>query len=237
MFGRALQGQADEGDGNAVELPDLVGRKHGLAGALLDRGGGEIVKFGAEERMRPLAFVDRDDSRRSASAAVRPCPRRIRDCRPRPSRAPSSTAIRWWARRETSPTGTGWRRSGRRRRRRSCCCRPSRSCLTSVAMCSAPPAGTVIFLVLSSGSAILMPPGGGSRLPWKSLIARMRSSTGALCAACAAATWAERDQPASQRAREGSGRSGCSHDFTIEPAVRRFHEAFRLTPSCARRTP
>ena len=40
-----------------------------------------------------------------------------------------------------------------------------------------------IFLVLSLGSAILMPPGGGIRLPWKSLMARMRKLTGAvLCA-------------------------------------------------------
>ena len=46
-------------------------------------------------------------------------------------------------------------------------------------MCSTPPAGTTIFLVLSSGSAIRMPPGGGRRLPWRSLMARMRNSTGA----------------------------------------------------------
>src|SRR4051812_43327273 len=53
-------------------------------------------------------------------------------------------------------------------------------------MCSAPPAVTTVFLVLSSGSAIRMPPGGGRRLPWKSLIARIRSSTGA-------AVWASED--------------------------------------------
>src|SRR3982074_281337 len=49
-------------------------------------------------------------------------------------------------------------------------------------MYSAPPAATAIFLVLSSGSAILIPPSGGRRLPWKSLIARIRKSTGAPCA-------------------------------------------------------
>src|SRR6266705_558971 len=50
-------------------------------------------------------------------------------------------------------------------------------------MCSAPPAGTTVFFVLSSGSVILIPPGGGRRLPWKSLIARIRNSTcAALCA-------------------------------------------------------
>ena len=46
-------------DGNAAELPDRVGGKHGLAGALLEGAGGEIAKFRAEERMRPLASVDR----------------------------------------------------------------------------------------------------------------------------------------------------------------------------------
>ena len=56
---RAFQGQADESHGNAAELPDRVGGKHGLAGALLEGAGGEIAKFGAEERMRPLASVDR----------------------------------------------------------------------------------------------------------------------------------------------------------------------------------
>ena len=56
---RALQGQADEAHGNAAELPDLVGRKHGLAGALLEGAGGQITKLGAAERMRSLAAVDR----------------------------------------------------------------------------------------------------------------------------------------------------------------------------------
>ena len=56
---RALQRQADEGDRNAVELPDFIGGKHGLAGALLDRAGGEIAKLRARKRMRSLAFVDR----------------------------------------------------------------------------------------------------------------------------------------------------------------------------------
>src|SRR5882724_13086716 len=51
-------------------------------------------------------------------------------------------------------------------------------------MCSAPPAVTTVFLVLSSGSVILIPPGGGRRLPWKSLMARMRNSTGAAVWAC-----------------------------------------------------
>ena len=57
--GRALQGEADEGHGNALELLDLVGRKQGLAGALVDRAGGEIAEFGAGEGMRALAAVDR----------------------------------------------------------------------------------------------------------------------------------------------------------------------------------
>ena len=57
--GCALQGQADEGHGNAVERADFVRRKHGLAGALLERAGGEIAKFRAGEGMRTLAFVDR----------------------------------------------------------------------------------------------------------------------------------------------------------------------------------
>ena len=56
---RALQGQADEGDRNAVEAADFVSRKHGLAAALLERAGGEIAKFGARKRMRSLALVDR----------------------------------------------------------------------------------------------------------------------------------------------------------------------------------
>ena len=138
---RALQRQADEGDRNAFELPDLVGGKHGLAGALLDRAGGEIVKFRARETDAAPGICRPGGSRHSASAAIRPCPRRIRDCRRRRAPAPSSTALRWWARHGTSPTETGWRRSDRRPRRRSCCLCPSRSCLTSVAMCSAPPAG------------------------------------------------------------------------------------------------
>ena len=119
---RAFQRQADEGHRNAVELPDLVRRKHGLAGALVDGGGGEVVKFRAGKRDAAPGSRRPDGSRHSASAAVRPCPRRIRDCRRRRSPAPSSTATRWSARRETSPTETGWRRSGRRRRRRSCSC-------------------------------------------------------------------------------------------------------------------
>ena len=57
--GRAFQRQADEGDGNAVELLDLVGREDRLAGAFLDGAGGKVAKFRAEKRMRPLAFVDR----------------------------------------------------------------------------------------------------------------------------------------------------------------------------------
>ena len=55
----ALQGQADEGDRNAVEFADFVSRKHGLAAALLERAGGEIAKFRARKRMRSLALVDR----------------------------------------------------------------------------------------------------------------------------------------------------------------------------------
>ena len=56
--GRALQGQADEGNGNTVELSDLVGREDGLAVSGVEGGGGQIMKFGAGKRMRPLAFVD-----------------------------------------------------------------------------------------------------------------------------------------------------------------------------------
>ncbi len=53
-----LQGQPDEGDGDALEFPDLVGRQHALARRRLDRGGREIAEFGTRERMRPLAAVD-----------------------------------------------------------------------------------------------------------------------------------------------------------------------------------
>ena len=43
--------------------------------------------------------------------------------------------------------------------------------------------GAILIGVVAAGSAILIPPGGGSRLPWKSLIARTRTSIG--CAAVA----------------------------------------------------
>src|SRR5260370_42083560 len=56
--GRALQRQADEGDRDALELPDFVRREHGLAGALLDGRDRKVVKLRAGERMRPLTFVD-----------------------------------------------------------------------------------------------------------------------------------------------------------------------------------
>ena len=56
---RALQGKSDEGHRNALEFPDLVRRKHGLSGALLDRAGGQVMEFRALEGMRSLAFVDR----------------------------------------------------------------------------------------------------------------------------------------------------------------------------------
>ena len=55
----ALQGQADEGDRNAVEAADFVSGKHRFPGVLYDRAGGEIAKFCARKRMRSLALVDR----------------------------------------------------------------------------------------------------------------------------------------------------------------------------------
>ena len=45
--------------GMPSNVADFVRRKHGLAAALLERAGGEIAKFRAGERMRPLALVDR----------------------------------------------------------------------------------------------------------------------------------------------------------------------------------
>ncbi len=57
--GRVLQRQADEGDGNAPELPDLVRGKNRLASALVEGRSREIVKPGAGKRVRPLAFVGR----------------------------------------------------------------------------------------------------------------------------------------------------------------------------------
>ena len=174
MSGRALQGQADEGDGNAVELPDLVGREDGLAGILSRRWRRQGSETLRRETDAAPGICRSDGSRHSASAAVRPCPRRTHDCRPRQSRAPSSTSIRWSARRGTSPTESGLAPIRSPAATKIVLLWPSRSCLTSVAMCSAPPAATVIFLVLSSGSAIPIPPGGGRRLPWKSLMARIR---------------------------------------------------------------
>ena len=55
--GRALQGQADEGNGNPIEFPDCVSWKYRLAGILLDGGGREVMELRAEEGMRPLALV------------------------------------------------------------------------------------------------------------------------------------------------------------------------------------
>src|SRR5580693_10366731 len=78
---------------------------------------------------------------------------------------------------------------------------PSRSCRTSVAMYSEPPAGTIIFLALSPGSVIRMPPGGGRRLPWKSLIARIRRSTVSLVWAM---DWQAGDNDASSATRIGN---------------------------------
>src|SRR5207253_9253675 len=51
--------QPDEGDGNAVELPDGIRRKQAFSRALLDRRGGEVAEFRAREGMRALAAVDR----------------------------------------------------------------------------------------------------------------------------------------------------------------------------------
>ncbi len=57
--GSAFQREADEGNGNSIEFPDLVSRKDRLAGRRLDGGSRKVVEFRALERMRPLAFVDR----------------------------------------------------------------------------------------------------------------------------------------------------------------------------------
>ena len=56
---RAPQGQPDKGDRNALEFPDLIGRKNRLAGILVEGAGGEIMKLGAGERVRSLTFVGR----------------------------------------------------------------------------------------------------------------------------------------------------------------------------------
>ena len=53
----ALERQADEGDGDAFELTDLVGREQRLAGRFLEGRG--VVKPCSGETMRPQAFVDR----------------------------------------------------------------------------------------------------------------------------------------------------------------------------------
>jgi len=129
----------------------------------------------------------------------------------RGDRQPSSTAIRWWAHRETSPTENGLA--------------PIRSpAATKIVFLVAlaqlhdqrrhvfgAARRTVIFLVLSSGSAILIPPGGGRRLPWKSLIARIRRSIGAQ----PARPRPGQSQHQKQRAREG-WQERRSHDSIIE---------------------
>jgi hypothetical protein len=56
--GRAFQRQADEGDGNAVECLDLIGRQQRLAGLGIDGRGGEIVERRAGKGMRALAAID-----------------------------------------------------------------------------------------------------------------------------------------------------------------------------------
>jgi len=55
----ALERQADEGDGDAFEMADLVGRKQRRAGRFLEGRGGEVVKPCSGEGMRAQAFVDR----------------------------------------------------------------------------------------------------------------------------------------------------------------------------------
>src|SRR5579872_4981813 len=57
--GGALERQADEGNGNTVELSDFVRRKNRLAGRGLDRGSSQVVKLRARERVRSLTVVDR----------------------------------------------------------------------------------------------------------------------------------------------------------------------------------
>ena len=106
--------------------PDLVRRETRSCRCLLERAGGEIVKFAPVNGCGPW-HLSTGWQPPFCIRSNRPCPRRIRGCRPRKSQAPSSTAPRWWARHGTSPTETGWRRSGRRPRRRSCCLWPSRS--------------------------------------------------------------------------------------------------------------
>src|ERR1700729_30234 len=91
---------------------------------------------------------------------------------------------------------------------------PSPSCLTREAICSEPPAGTVIFLVLSVGSAILIPPDDARRYPWKSLIARMRKSTVADCAATGVAGYDATIRKAKATASE----------CLMARRARRFHE-------------
>ncbi len=53
--GRAFQGQADERDGDALELPDIVGRQDRLAGRVVDGAGGEVLEARALEVLRLAA--------------------------------------------------------------------------------------------------------------------------------------------------------------------------------------
>ena len=57
-IGRALERQADEGDGDAFEISDLVRREQRLASLRVDGAGGKIAERRALEGMRPLATVD-----------------------------------------------------------------------------------------------------------------------------------------------------------------------------------
>src|SRR6185503_20048573 len=56
--GPGFQRQADEGDRDAIEFPDLVRREEGLAGGRFDGGSCKIVECRTLEWMRPLAVVD-----------------------------------------------------------------------------------------------------------------------------------------------------------------------------------
>src|SRR6516225_8510273 len=56
--GCALQGQADEADGDAVELADLVRRKDRLAGILLEGRSRKVMEFRTWKRVWPLTTIN-----------------------------------------------------------------------------------------------------------------------------------------------------------------------------------
>src|SRR5215212_11310651 len=75
---------------------------------------------------------------------------------------------------------------------------PARRVFAALARCATPPAGTLAGVPSGPGASIYI--FGGSRLPWKSLIARIWSSIGCAAGASATGTGAVVAQPASNSA-------------------------------------